>query len=111
MNKAELVNQVATKTGLSRPEAAQAVDTAMDAVAAELMKGGSVRLTGLGSFVTSTRAGYQARNPQTGAPVQVPEKRIVRFLPGARLRELINGERTPAEDGRLLKKAAKGTYS
>ena len=67
MNKSELVAAVAEKSGLTKTDAASAVDAVFDVVQAELKKGGDVRLVGFGSFTVSHRAATKGRNPSTGA--------------------------------------------
>src|SRR4051812_42452261 len=75
MNKSALVEQVADRAGLSRGQAAGAVDAALAAIEAELAGGGDVTITGFGRFSVTERAARQARNPRTGEPIDVPAGR------------------------------------
>ena len=67
MNKSELVASVSEKAGLSKTDAASAVDAVFDTVQGELKNGGEVRLAGFGAFTVSHSAARKGRNPSTGA--------------------------------------------
>jgi len=89
MNKAEIVEKVAHDTGLTKVAAAAAVESVLDGVTKALKKGNSVSFVGFGSFKTSTRKARTALNPQTGAPVKIPKRRVVRFTPGKALKAAV----------------------
>ncbi|MGE5636855.1 MAG: HU family DNA-binding protein [Nocardioidaceae bacterium] len=89
MNKKELVEQVADRAGLGRGDAAGAVEAALEAIERELAAGGEVSITGFGRFSVSERGPRQARNPQTGEPIQVPAGRAPRFSAGAKLKQAV----------------------
>ncbi len=74
MNKNELVAAVAEEAGLTKVDAAKAVDAFVASVTAALKKGEEIRLIGFGTFAVSKRAATTARNPRTGATVKVPAK-------------------------------------
>ena len=67
MNKSDLVSAIADSSGLSKADAARALDAATGAISGELAKGRSVAITGFGSFLVRARAARSGRNPQTGA--------------------------------------------
>lgn len=90
MNKNELVERVADRAGLTRDQATGAVDAALDAVERELAAGGEVTITGFGRFSVTARGARQARNPRTGAPIDVPAGRTARFAAGTRLKRAVS---------------------
>src|SRR6218665_3889343 len=79
MNKNELVAAVAEKAGLTKADAASAVDAAFETVQGELKNGGDIRLAGFGSFPVSRREAPTGRNPSTGAAVEIPARNVPKF--------------------------------
>ena len=90
MNKNELIAAVADKAGLTKGQAGDAVDAALGAITGALASGDEVRLLGFGNFVVANRKATTARNPQTGAVVNVPASKAARFKPGKALKEAVN---------------------
>lgn len=86
MNRKELVDAVAGKTGLSKKDADSCLGALMDTVVDQLKKGDQVSLVGFGTFKTVQRAARQARNPQTGATVHVPARKVPVFKVGKGLK-------------------------
>ena len=84
-NKAELVNDVAAATGLTKKDATAAVDAVFNSVQASLAKGEKVQLIGFGNFEVRERAARKGRNPQTGKEIKIKAKSVVKFKPGAEL--------------------------
>jgi DNA-binding protein HU-beta len=109
MNKTQLVEYVAKTLGNSA--APGAVEAVLDAIARELASGGSVLVTGFGTFETIKRAPRMGRNPQTGVPVAIPSRTEAKFRPGQNLQELVNGDRAVPLDGSAIAKAPKGSLS
>ena len=91
MNKSDLIDAVAEATGLQNAKATKVVDAVIDAITSALNGGGDVRLLGFGSFSVADRAARQGRNPRTGATIEIAASKIVRFRPGKRLKEAVNG--------------------
>lgn len=91
MNKAELVDQIATKAELSRKDAEMAVDATLKTIEEELARGKEITLTGFGKFHVADRSARQGRNPQTGATIQIKAARVPRFSAGSKLKEVVNG--------------------
>ncbi|KKL23852.1 hypothetical protein LCGC14_2421250 [marine sediment metagenome] len=87
MNKAELIEQVASQTGLAKRTAREAVDAVVSAISDCLTRGEKVTLVGFGTFGVRQRKARTGRNPQTGATIQIPAKRVAKFLPGKTLKE------------------------
>jgi DNA-binding protein HU-beta len=90
MNKQELVAKIAHDTGLTKSGAAAAVDSFIDGVVRTLKKGQSITFVGFGTFKTSTRKARIGRNPQTGAAVKIPKRRVARFSAGKGLKDALN---------------------
>jgi len=90
MNKQDLIAKVAMDAGLSKASAAAAVESFLEGVAKALKKGGSVTLVGFGSFRTSVRKARMGRNPQTGAEVKIPKRKVARFSAGKALKDALN---------------------
>lgn len=86
MNKNELINEVARKTGLSRREAEVGVQTMLDLIAKELSKGQKVTLTGFGTFDVGKRKERAGVNPRTGKPIKIPATKMPRFKPSKSFR-------------------------
>ena len=86
MNKKELIEAVAEKAGMSRAQAARAVDATLTAVADALADGQKVQLLGFGTFETKVRPARQGRNPRTGETLEIGESKNVGFKAGSALR-------------------------
>ena len=109
MNRSELVERVASATGLERKQADAAVDAVLDAVMAETRAGNKVSLFGFGTFNPSSRAARTGRNPQTGAPVKIAASKSVRFSPSSAFKQALNskgGAKKAAPSKAAGKKAA-----
>ena len=91
MNKREFVDAVAERSGLSRNDATNAVDSTFGVIADALKGGQDVKIVGFGSFVVAERAAGEGRNPRTGARVRVPASRTPKFRAGAFLKGSMNG--------------------
>lgn len=81
MTKADLVEQIAYKTGIERTEVLTVVESFMKSVKGSLEKGENVYLRGFGSFVVKTRASKIGRNITKNTPVQIPAHNIPSFKP------------------------------
>ena len=92
MTKAELVEEVARTTQLTKKHAELIVNTVFESIVDSLKDGDKIELRGFGSFRIRQRGPRIGRNPKTGAKVQVPSKRIPYFKPGKELKELLNEE-------------------
>ena len=90
MNKAELIDAIASESGLSKVDAKKALDGFVTATANALKSGDRISLVGFGSFSVSNRAARTGRNPQTGKEIQIAAKNVVRFKAGAELSTTVN---------------------
>jgi len=84
MNKTGLIEAIAAKAQVSKAEAAKVLDAALEAAVEAVKKGESVQLVGYATIAVANKAARQAKNPRTGAIVNVPAKKIVKIKPGAK---------------------------
>ena len=89
MNKGELVEKMADAAGISKAAAEKALTGMLEAVTGTLSKGGKVTLVGFGTFSISQRSARQGRNPQTGATIQIPARKVARFKAGSKLADAV----------------------
>jgi integration host factor subunit beta len=97
MTKAELVEDVARAAELTKKDAERLVEIVFESIIETLNHGEKIELRGFGSFRVRERGARRGRNPKTGAPVDIPAKRVPYFKPGKELKELINEE--PGSNG------------
>ncbi|MEK7283179.1 MAG: HU family DNA-binding protein [Acidobacteriota bacterium] len=86
MNKAELTARVARDTRMTKVRAARVIDSLLEHVMKSLKKGERASLVGFGTFTVTRRRARTGRNPQTGTPIQIPSRRVVRFTAGKTLK-------------------------
>lgn len=91
MTKSELVDQVAHRASLTRPEALRAVDAVMATVEDALRRGSEVSVSGFGKFHVSERGPRAGVNPRTGERIQIAASRVPRFTPGSGLKTAVKG--------------------
>ncbi len=89
MNKQALVDAVHVKLGGTKAAAEGVVDTIIDSIVASLKKGEDVSIAGLGIFSVKARAARTARNPRTGAMVQVPAMKVPKFRAAKALKDAV----------------------
>jgi DNA-binding protein HU-beta len=89
MNKQDIVEAVHAKLGGTKVSAEDAVETVIGSIVGGLKKGDEVSIAGLGIFATKTRAARTARNPRTGAMVQVPSMRVPKFRAAKALKDSV----------------------
>jgi DNA-binding protein HU-beta len=87
MTKSELIKHIAEHCGISKSKAGQALDCVIHCIQDTLRRGESISIAGLGTFGTSQRAARTGRNPQTGAPIHIPARRVPTFRAGKALKE------------------------
>ena len=90
MNKAELIEAIASKADLTKADANKALDAFIDTTSDSLKKGDRVALVGFGSLSVAKRAARTGRNPKTGQEMQIPAKKVVKFKPGAELAKVVD---------------------
>ena len=84
MNKSELIKAAAAKAEVSAALAAKVLDAAIEAAVEAVKKGDGVQLIGVASIAIKQQAARKAKNPRTGAVINVPARKVVRIKPGAR---------------------------
>ena len=89
MTKVDLIEQVAQKTELPKRDVERVLEAAIHAVQQALAHGEKVSLTGLGVFTVADRKARLARNPKTGAQVEVPARKAAKFKPAKELKEML----------------------
>jgi|TARA_B100000959_G_C14478599_1_gene418226 DNA-binding protein HU-beta len=90
VNKNDLVSAVADSAGMSKADAAKAVDGVFDAISGALSGGGEVRVVGFGTFSVANRKATTGRNPRTGEAIQIPASKQPKFKAGKGLKEAVN---------------------
>jgi nucleoid DNA-binding protein len=86
VTKKELVDRVAEKSGLTKKDAAAAIDAFLDSITETLKNGDSVSFTGFGKFTSQQRAARQGVNPRTGERVRIPAATVPKFTAGSQLK-------------------------
>lgn len=89
MNKTELINAIAERSGLTKKDAEKALGATIDAITAALAAGDKIQLTGFGSFEVKERAARVGRNPRTGESTEIPASRIPAFKAGKALKDSV----------------------
>ena len=84
MNKSELIKAAAAKAEVSAALAAKVIDAALEESVAAVKRGENVQLVGYATISATNRAARKAKNPRTGAIVNVPAKKIVKIKAGAK---------------------------
>lgn len=90
MNKSELIDAVASTTGLSRTDATNATDALLDSIVGALKEGDQVTLVGFGTFSVRARAARSGRNPQTGETIQIKASNSPGFKAGKAFKDAVN---------------------
>lgn len=90
MNKTDLIKGMAKNAGITKAEAKKALNELLIDIEGALQKGNRVTLIGFGSWSVTRRADREGRNPQTGAPIQIKAKNVVKFKVGSDLSSSVN---------------------
>jgi len=92
VHKAEFVDEVARRAGISKREAETALGAVLDTVSDTLASGGEISFTGFGKFATSQRAARQGVNPRNpGQKISIPAARVPKFSAGSQLKQAVRG--------------------
>jgi DNA-binding protein HU-beta len=91
VTKAEFIDQIAERTGLSKKDAGEAVEAMLDTIADTLKRGGDVTFTGFGKFTVQQRAARMGVNPRTGEKVQIAATKVPKFSAGSQLKAAVKG--------------------
>ena len=90
MNKNELISAMSSASNLNQTQCTEALQTFINTVTNELKNGSDVKIIGFGTFKISKRKATTARNPQTGAAIQIPASNQPKFSAGKALKEAVN---------------------
>ena len=90
MNKNELIEAVAERTGLAKSDAARAVEAVLGSVTEALQRGDAVALSGFGTFLSTVRAARTGRNPRTGESIDIKAAKVPKFKPGKALKDALS---------------------
>jgi DNA-binding protein HU-beta len=89
LTKSEFVDQVADRAGLSKKDAADAVDAVLETIESALKRGSDVVFSGFGKFSVSNRSAREGRNPATGERIYIQASRVPKFSAGASLKKAV----------------------
>ncbi|MCI5065880.1 integration host factor subunit beta [bacterium] len=98
MNKSELIEKLAERTGLNIIQAEEVVNLIYKRMRDTLVSGGRIEIRGFGSFVVKEYEAYQGRNPKTGQKISVPPKKLPFFKVGKQLKERIDAIREDSDE-------------
>ena len=90
MNKTQLIEHIAATTDLSKAAAGRVLSTVLESVSKTLKKGGTVSLTGFGSFSVAKRKARVGRNPKTGDALKIKAAKVPQFRPSKGLKDALN---------------------
>ncbi|MDT7880143.1 MAG: HU family DNA-binding protein [Candidatus Hydrothermia bacterium] len=89
MNKAQLINEVAKRSGITKKDAKAAVDAVFSAIKDALAKGQRVRLIGFGTFEVRKRNQRRGKNPKTGQTITIPARKVPAFKASSELKKVV----------------------
>ena len=89
MNKAELIEKVATETGSTKAQTERMLDATMNIIRTSVKKGDEVKLVGFGTFTKAKRKARTGRNPQTGKAIKIPAAWYPKFRPGSEFKHML----------------------
>lgn len=93
MNKTELIDQIAERSGNTKAAATKMLDAFIETVGETMANGESVTLVGFGTFSTGERAARTGRNPRTGETIKIAKARTAKWTAGKQIKELVNSKK------------------
>ena len=91
MTKADIVEMVHNRTGFSKKESSEAVESILDILKEILEEGEKIKLSGFGNFVIRNKEVRKGRNPKTGQEMEISARSVLTFKPSQKLKDHING--------------------
>ena len=85
MNKAELIDAIAEKAGMTKVDSKKALDAMIEVAKAEMKNDGKIALVGFGTLATTLRPARKGHNPKTGKAIKIAAKKVVKFKPAANI--------------------------
>jgi integration host factor subunit alpha len=98
MTKADIIESVYEKVGFSKKESAELVELAFDTLKETLEKGDKVKVSGFGNFQPRFKWARPGRNPQSGQPIEITARRVVKFVPSQVLKAELNEGAVPLDE-------------
>ncbi len=95
MTKADIVERVFEKVGYSKKDVSNVIEQVFETIKEELEKGGKVKVSGFGNFVTRQKRARRGRNPQTGTEITIGQRRVMTFKASTLLKKYINSNKRP----------------
>ena len=89
MNKAQLANEIANKTKLSKAKSLETLNATFESIRSSLRKGQRVQLVGFGTFSVKQRKARLGRNPKTGEQIQIKARKVPAFHAGSELKNAL----------------------
>lgn len=89
MNKAELIELIASETKVTKAQAERMLDATLEGIKKTVKKGDEVKLVGFGTFTKAKRNARMGRNPQTGKAIKIPACWFPKFRPGAEFKDIV----------------------
>ena len=89
MTKSDLIEKIAADAGLSKADAARALDASLENIKKALKKNQKVTLVGFGTFSVTKRKARKGRNPRTGEEIKIAAAKVPKFTPGKGLKDAI----------------------
>jgi len=90
MNKSELIESIATKSGVTRAAATSMLEATLGTITEALVAGDTVALVGFGTFKVGERAARTGKNPATGEALEIAASTVPKFTPGKALKDAVN---------------------
>lgn len=90
MTKADIIENIYERVGISKKETAAAVQTIFDTIKENLEDGENVKISGFGNFMVRQKRSRRGRNPQTGEEIEITARKVITFKPSNVLKNLIN---------------------
>lgn len=104
LTKSQLIELISHDSGLPKAETELILETTIERITESMIKGERIQLQGFGTFQSKKRAPRKGRNPQTGEPIDIPEKTVPVFKPGKQLKELVNKEKKAPAKKKFLER-------
>ena len=90
MNKAQLIEAISMSANVTKTDAENCLNSALDSIKKSVKKGDDVTLVGFGTFTKAKRKARMGRNPQTGKEIKIPAMTVPKFRPGREFKEAVN---------------------
>lgn len=104
LTRADLAQAIHLETGIPKSETALLVERTLELMAAAIMSGENVKISGFGSFIIRHKSSRVGRNPKTGVEATISERDVLTFRPSTTLREKVNPTASDGDDQGQSKK-------